>query len=113
MTISERIRLARQKKGITQNELAVKSGINNKSISRYELGSSTPPADAIKAIADALGVSTDYLLSDKDNITIKDKDLFEKFEIIQEMTGEVKKTIINLIDLAIRDYKTGQTYLNR
>ncbi len=113
MTISERIRLARQKKGITQNELAVKSGINNKSISRYELGSSTPPADAIKAIADALGVSTDYLLSDKENITIKDKDLFERFEIIQEMTGEVKNTIINLIDLAIRDYKTGQTYLNR
>jgi len=29
--------------------------VNNKSLSRYELGSSIPPADAIKNIADALG----------------------------------------------------------
>tara|TARA_B110000858_G_C17752355_1_gene450330 strand:+ start:1144 stop:1365 length:222 start_codon:yes stop_codon:yes gene_type:complete len=35
----------------------LKSEVNLKSLSRYELGSSVPPADALKAIADALGVS--------------------------------------------------------
>jgi|TARA_B110000971_G_C20025316_1_gene508511 hypothetical protein len=33
----------------------LKSEVNLKSLSCYELGSSVPPADALKAIADALG----------------------------------------------------------
>ena len=77
MTISERIRLIRQQKSISQNELAKAAGINVKSLSRYELGASIPPANALKAIADALGVSADALLTD-DNAQIKDKELFKK-----------------------------------
>jgi transcriptional regulator with XRE-family HTH domain len=44
MTIAERIRLYRQQKGFSQNELAELSKVNNKSLSRYELGTSIPPA---------------------------------------------------------------------
>ncbi|MTI23641.1 helix-turn-helix domain-containing protein [Fulvivirga kasyanovii] len=33
-----------------------------KSLSRYELGTSIPPANALKEIANALGVSADALL---------------------------------------------------
>jgi transcriptional regulator with XRE-family HTH domain len=109
MTISERIRLIRQQKNISQNELAKAAGINVKSLSRYELGSSIPPANALKAIADALGVSADSLLSD-DNTQIKDKELFKKFEAIQDMGGDTKKMIVNFLDLAIRDYKAKQAY---
>ena len=81
MTIAERIRLYRQQKGFSQNELAELSEVNNKSLSRYELGTSIPPADALKKIADALSISTDTLLSD-DNITIKDKNLLKRFVIL-------------------------------
>jgi transcriptional regulator with XRE-family HTH domain len=109
MTIGERIRIARQNKKISQQELSDKSGVAYKSLSRYELGSTVPPADALKAIADALGVSADFLLSD-DTIQIKDKDLFKKFEVIQEMRGDTKNTIMNLLDLAIRDYKAKQAF---
>ena len=41
---------------------------------------------------------------------IKDKELFKKFEAIQDMGGDTKKMIINFLDLAIRDYKAKQTY---
>jgi len=109
MTISERIRLIRQQKNISQNELAKTAGINVKSLSRYELGSSIPPANALKAIADALGVSADALLSDE-NSQIKDKELYKKFETIQDMGGDTKKMIVNFLDLAIRDYKAKQAY---
>jgi transcriptional regulator with XRE-family HTH domain len=109
MTIAERIRLYRQQKNLSQAELAERSGVNNKSLSRYELGSSIPPADALKAIADALGVSTDSLLSD-DNIMIKDTQLLKRFEVIQDMKGENKAMIIKFLDLAIRDFKTQQAY---
>ncbi|WP_294230012.1 helix-turn-helix transcriptional regulator [uncultured Chryseobacterium sp.] len=78
MTIAERIRLYRQQKGLSQTELAEKSQVNNKSLSSYELGSSIPPADALKNIADALGVSSDALLNDE-TVSIKDKELLKKF----------------------------------
>jgi transcriptional regulator with XRE-family HTH domain len=109
MTIAERIRLYRQQKGLSQAELAEKSTVNNKSLSRYELGSSIPPADALKNIADALGVSSDTLLSD-DATTIKDVDLFKKFEVIQDINDEDKSIVLRFLDLTIRDYKTKQAY---
>jgi transcriptional regulator with XRE-family HTH domain len=109
MTIAERIRLYRQQKNLSQSELAELSGVNNKSLSRYELDTSIPPADALKNIADALGVSTDALLSD-DIITIKDKDLLKRFEVIQEISGDEKQMIIRFLDLVIRDYKTKKAY---
>lgn len=109
MTIAERIRLYRQQKNLSQAELAERSGVNNKSLSRYELDTSIPPADALKAIADALGVSADSLLSD-DNIAIKDMELLKRFEAIQEMSGEDKQMIIKFLDLAIRDAKAKKAY---
>jgi transcriptional regulator with XRE-family HTH domain len=109
MTIAERIRLYRQQKGLSQAELAEKSTVNNKSLSRYELGSSIPPADALKNIADALGVSADALLSD-DVTVIKDKELFKKFEIIQDMDEDDKVIILRFLDLTIRDYKAKKAY---
>lgn len=54
--------------------LSVLANVNKKSLSRYELGASIPPADALKAIADAQGVSSDYLLSEE-HVIIKDKEL--------------------------------------
>ena len=109
MTIAERIRLYRQQKGFSQNELAELSEVNNKSLSRYELGTSIPPADALKKIADALSISTDTLLSD-DNITIKDKNLLKRFEVIQDMKGEDKNMVVKFLDLVIRDYNAKKAY---
>lgn len=112
MTIAERIRLYRQQKGLSQAELAEKSTVNNKSLSRYELGSSIPPADALKNIADALGISADALLSDEVT-TVKDTELFKKFEIIQDMNEEDKAMINRFLDLTIRDYKAKKAYSSK
>ena len=64
---------------------------------------------AAKKIADALGVSADALLND-DNIAIKDKDLFKRFQAIQDMDNEDKAMVVKFLDLAIRDAKTKKTY---
>jgi len=109
MTIAERIRLNRQQKKISQTQLAEKAGINLKSLSRYELGTSIPPANALKDIADALEVSADALLSDE-QITIKDKGLLKKFEAIQNIEGVSKNMIVEFLDLAIRDAKAKAAY---
>ncbi|SHM88152.1 Helix-turn-helix domain-containing protein [Cyclobacterium lianum] len=110
MTISEKIRLTRQQKKLSQGELSTISGVNLKSLSRYELGTIVPPADVLKSIADALEVSTDYLVNENRQVQIKDRELFKKFELIQEMEGETKSMIMNFLDLAIRDFKAKQAY---
>jgi ABC-type histidine transport system ATPase subunit len=68
------------------------------------------PADALKNIADALGISADALLSDN-MTTIKDKELLKKFEVIQEMSDEEKSIVLRFLDLSIRDFKTRKTYV--
>lgn len=109
MTIAERIRLTRQQKELSQKELSDKSGINLKSLSRYELGSSIPPADVLKAIANALGVSADFLLNDN-QVQINDTELLKKFEAIQDMNGDTKKLVNHFLDTIIRDFKAKQAY---
>lgn len=109
MTIAERIRLYRQQKNISQQELANLSGVNVKSLSRYELGTSVPPADSLKAIANALKISADALLTDE-QVTIKDQELMEKFEIIQNMNGEAKKMVMTFLDMVVRDFQARQVY---
>lgn len=57
-----KIKEARRNKNLTQKELAEMIGVNFSIISRYENETIVPPANRILAIADALGVSVDYLI---------------------------------------------------
>lgn len=109
MTIAERIRLTRQKKKMSQVELAEITNINTKSLSRYELGTTIPPANLIAEIADALGVSTDYLIKGQTSI-IQDVELYDKFAEIQAINGKAKEMIISFLDMAIRDAKARKAY---
>lgn len=59
---AERLRDAREKKGLTQRELGKICGINFYQISRYETGKSDISGDSLEMIARHLDVSTDYLL---------------------------------------------------
>jgi len=103
MTIAVKNRLTRQQKNISQAELAKHTDINPKTLSRYELGMSISPDNSLKGIANALDVTTDYLISGN-NVEIKYKELFKKFEVIQNISRETRKVINKFFDLAIRDF---------
>lgn len=59
----ERILIALKRLGMTQKELASKTGLNPVTISKYIKGETKPNIDAVDAIAKALNVSTDYLIT--------------------------------------------------
>ena len=59
----ERIRVARQALGMSQRALAMSCGKPfGEIIGRYEQGKNLPNAEMLVHLADALDVSTDYLL---------------------------------------------------
>lgn len=60
--MSNRIQEARKKAGITQTELAVKTGISRGTIARYETTKMEPTLRRAKEIADALGCKVDDLI---------------------------------------------------
>lgn len=62
--LGNRIRIAREKKGITQEELAERVNISPSHISVIERGVKTARIDTVVRIANELDVSADYLLQD-------------------------------------------------
>ncbi len=65
MKFSDKIKKARQERGLTQEQLGNMININKSSISRYEKGIQLPELENIKKMAKALGVSHQYLLEDE------------------------------------------------
>lgn len=65
MTIGEQIKYWRKKRGLTQDELAEKTGLANKQvISGIESGKRKPSFNTLEKIADALICKVDVLLKD-------------------------------------------------
>lgn len=62
MTIGQRIKEVRKNAGLTQRELAEKSGTATGTIQQYELGKRQPRLEQLEAIAAALSVSVGSLL---------------------------------------------------
>ena len=67
MLLPDRLRAAREKRGLGQRELARSCGISSNQMNRYEQGVSDPTSRLLIIIADELGVTTDYLLGRSDD----------------------------------------------
>lgn len=66
MTVGEKIAQYRDVLGISQRELAKRSGLTAPAICQYESGRRIPDLKCFVAICKTLGVKTDKLLKDVD-----------------------------------------------
>ena len=67
-TLGDRIRKARERYGMSQAELSRRVGISKNAMNLIELNKTPDPAASIvKAVADTLRVSADYLLGRKED----------------------------------------------
>lgn len=62
LSLAERIRLARNRSGLDQTDLALTVGVSSKTVSRWERGAHEPKATELSALASALDVSVSWLL---------------------------------------------------
>lgn len=77
-TLGERLKKARENKGLKQVDVQARTNINNRTLSRYEKDGSEPDSATLKLLADLYEVSTDYLLGRTENKDNRE-DEFQKF----------------------------------
>lgn len=100
MIFPERLKQLRQKKGLTQQEIADLVHVNRVTYTNWEKGKREPSFENLVKLASILGTSTDYLLGTSDNYI----DL-EDFETLIKKLPE--EEITKLIQDKVTDIKVG------
>ena len=101
MAFKDRLKEERTKKKLSQNELANTIGVHVTNISRYERGENRPTTDVLKKLADALEVTTDYLMNgsteEMAQEAIADKELLALFKRVNTLSEDKKNIVKELI----------------
>lgn len=108
MNFGDNMMLLRKKKKLSQAALGNLIGTSGDVVGRYERGDIKPSIDVVVKIADALEVSVDYLIG-KSKLQL-DKEALKRLELISELSDENRAFIFNMIDMALRDFKTKKAY---
>lgn len=99
----------RLQKRITQKELADTVGLHKNHIGRYERGQSEPSSDKLRKLAEALGVSSDYLLNgsteDAARADFADRDLLAMFEHVEKFPEDKKNMVKEFLGALINQEK--------
>ena len=91
---AERLRFAREKlRGLKQSELAEMANLPSTSISHFENpeGTRKPSFDNLRRLANALGVTTDYLLGLSDDYVAMSGTASTLYRDVQNLTDADKK----------------------
>jgi len=64
MTLGEKIKEARKQCGLSQEQLAEKMTVSRSAVAKWEANNGLPDVENLKALAQLLNVSVDYLLDD-------------------------------------------------
>ena len=102
--------MTRMQRKLSQTELAKAANIHQKNISKYENDGVIPSAITLKAIADVLNVSTDYLLGSERADAIQDKELLDFLREVDKMHEEMRRAITVVLDACVRDARTRAAY---
>ena len=112
--LGERIAEQRKKLGLSQEELAEKLNISQKSISKYELGDRKPQYKVLVRMAEYFGVTVDYLLRSTDT---QDFGICDCGNTIKELRTEAGMTqeelgmLLNVQNAAVSKYESGKVPL--
>lgn len=85
MTFGEKLKEARKESGLSQEQLAEKMSVSRAAIAKWENDKGMPDINNLKAIAQLLNISIDYLLDDDEKISfneIKESINLDDFKIV-------------------------------
>lgn len=122
MALGERLKKARNDKGLTQVEVAKKLGVTNGALSGYERNYRDPDTAILKTMAELYEVSIDYLMghdnpTKEEVTTLKDElDIAKRMEQLRHdlqnaeglafdgepMSEEAKESLLDAMEFGVR-----------
>ena len=98
-TFKERLRAARELRGSSQGALAERAKMPPTSIAHYEAGSRKPSFDTLRRLANALEVTTDYLLGrvDEPSLAAAGDPLFRDVGKLTGRDRELAKDFLEML----------------
>ncbi len=97
MTMGNVIKKYRKIKGLTQEEMAVRLGVTAPAVNKWEKGSTLPDVALLAPLARLLGITTDELLSFKDELTDEEIDRF-----LSELQKDLESKDLHEVFLAVK-----------
>lgn len=101
---SEKLKVLRKSKGLTQEQLSNLLNVQRSSVGKYESSNVIPSPEVLKKIADIFNVTTDYLLGKtdvKESPIITNAEILKLWQAYQKAPEEVK----NIVDMILRGNK--------
>lgn len=98
------MKIARERRGISQRGLGRNIGVGSKQINRYENGLTVPTAVILARIAEELGVTSDYLIGLSDMLERFPAGELppEESRLLEAFTVGDAKTVVKLLTDRIR-----------
>ena len=104
IALGKRIKAARERAGMTQDDLAAAVDYSVDHMSVVERGVKAPKLDKLTAIANVLGVGTDELLQDSLNVATKLQATVLS-ERLKSLPLETQRKVMNVLDSLITELK--------
>jgi transcriptional regulator with XRE-family HTH domain len=108
MNVGDRLRKARERKGISQLEVSNRININNKTLSRYEKGNSEPDFNTLKLLAELYDVTIAYFFDEKKDEEYDLKELLKDKKVTwgeEDLNEEEKQRAIEIINILLNKQK--------
>lgn len=111
-TIGERLRIAREKRGLKQTQVKERTNINNKTLSGYENNVSQPDTETLVVLADLYEVSYEWLFAGKGEMLERQsgKKKSDWNSKLPELTAKDEKDIAADLEKMINDLDSASGY---
>ncbi|MBP7186394.1 MAG: helix-turn-helix transcriptional regulator [Ruminococcus sp.] len=93
MEFNNKLYELRKQKGFSQEELANRLNVSRQTVSKWEVGDSTPDMEKLIAISDLFGISLDELVLDK-SPTPPPVVQSAKSEVYSEIKSDIKEKVL-------------------
>lgn len=103
---SDNLKKIREIKGLSQTELAKRSGLQPSAVSHFETGRRAPSFDNLKRLADTLEVTTDFLIGREIDPTTSGPTLESIFRNAQEMEDDDRQKLAEFAEFLANKKKS-------
>jgi len=108
---SQRLHELRRRKAWSQPEVGKMIGTSGAIIGRYERGEMMPSIEVAKKLAEAFGVTLDYLVAEADRLNVlQDEAMLKRWQALDTLTPEDRERIVSVVDSLLRDARARDAY---